>query len=206
MGKAPKLKVLQDMTVREIKNLPSGSLREAYQNLRKSLASRVNTFRKHDSIKGVPEDLRYGLPSSKGKSDAELVQLMKDPLKWMRKDKSKYSRYAASQDDFREKMQDAMPDMDLSTAEKMDRFGRFMGDMQSRYGEMWHAISNQVRDVYRDLTRLNKDPEQFMRNYDYWVEEVEEINRQKAERHEGGRRRSTKLSTYARKMKRGRSR
>lgn len=204
MGKAPKLKVLQDMTVREIKNLPSGAVREAYQNLRKSLASRVNTFRKHDSIKGVPEDLRYGLPSSKGKSDAELVQLMKDPLKWLRKDKSKYSRYASAKDDFREKMQASMPDLDLSTPEKMNRFGNFMNDMSNRYGDFWHGISMQVKDMYRDLVNLNEDPEQFMRNYDYWVKEVDEINRQKAERHEGGRRRSNKFSTYARKMKRGR--
>lgn len=200
---ALKLGQLMEMTAREMAGLSSSELRQTYQSMRKIVNSRINTFRKHDIGEAVPEKLRPGLGSAKGRSDTALLAEMKQYLAWMRGKRSTYRGYQESREDFRQKMQEAMPDLDLSTAEQMDAYGRFMGEMQERYGEMWHNISTIVRDLYRDLTKLNEDPRQFMKNYDYWSQHVEEINEAKRAAHAPGRRRSSQLSTYVNKLKRG---
>lgn len=198
-----KLGELMEMTARELSSLSRAQIREAYQNMRKIVGSRVRTFEKHGAAEAVPAAQRGGLPSSKGRPDADLVQDIRSALAWMRGKRSTYKGYEETQEAFRQRMQEAMPDLDLSDKDKFDAYGRFMGEMQDRYKEMWHDISNIVRDVYNDLTRLNEDPRQFMKNYDYWADEVEKINREKKEQHIGGRRRSSKMSTYMRQLKRG---
>ena len=198
-----KIGELKEMTARELSGLSRAGIREAYQTLRKIANSRIRTFEKHGAADAVPAALRGGLGSSKGRPDADLIQDMRGMLAWMRGKRSTYKGYEETQEHFREAMQDAMPDLDLSDKDKFDAYGRFMGEMQERYKEMWHDISNIVRDVYNDLTRLNEDPRQFMKNYDYWADEVERINREKKEQHIGGRRRSSKMSTYMRKLKKG---
>lgn len=198
-----KIGQLKEMTARELSGLSRAGIREAYQTLRKIANSRIRTFEKHGAAEAVPAALRGGLGSSKGRPDADLIQDMRGMLAWMRGKRSTYKGYEETQEHFREEMQKSLPDLDLSDKEKLDRYGYFMGEMAERYKEMWHDISNIVRDVYRDLTKLNEDPRQFMKNYDYWADEVERINREKKEQHIGGRRRSSKMSTYMRKLKKG---
>lgn len=195
---ALRLGQLMSMTARELSQLSRSELRGAYQNIRKITNSRVNTFGKHGIRDAVPADLREGLGSAKGKSDAELLQAMRDSMRWMRGKNSTYAGYQQIREDFREKMQESMPDLDLSDDEKMEDFGRFMGDMQERYGEMWHAISNQARDIYREAVRLNMDPRALMKNYDYWADHISDLEaadpiRTRSER-------ILKPSEYARKL------
>lgn len=195
---ALKLQELMGMTARELSRLSRSDLRESYQNIRKIVNSRVNTFSKHGVESAVPRDLRSGLGSAKGRSDADLVQNMRDSFAWMRGSASTYKGYEKARDSFRDKMQESMPDLDLSDQDKMEAFGRFMGDMQERYGEMWHAISNQARDIYREAVRLNMNPSALMRNYDYWADHIADLEnadpiKTKADR-------TLKPSEYARKL------
>lgn len=201
-AKALKLGELMAMTARELAALSESELKVNYQNIKKIVNSRVNTFEKYGVGDVLPAKIQGGLPSSRGRSEADLMQDIKESLAWMRGSRSTYAGYQKVQDRFRERMQEAMPDLDLSDESKMRAYGTFMGDMQDRYGEMWHAISNQARDMYRDLTELNEDPYQFMANYDYWASNVEAINKAKAAARQRGRY-STKLSTYIRKLKAG---
>lgn len=195
---ALKLGQLMDMTAREISNLSRSDLRGAYQNIRKITNSRINTFGKHGIKDAVPADLRGGLGSSKGRSDAELIQDIRDSIRWMRGKQSTYGGYMEVREDFRQKMQESMPDLDLSDDEKMEDFGRFMGDMQERYGEMWHAISNQARDIYREAIRLNMDPKALMRNYDYWADHISDLEQADPIRTKSDR--TLRPSEYARKL------
>lgn len=200
---AVKLNDLMNMTARELSRIPHSELRDTYQNMRKIVNSRINTFSKHGIMDVVPQKQRAGLGSAKGRSDEELLQSIKESIAWMRGKRSTYKGYSESREDFRKKMQESMPDLDLSDDEKMDDFGAFMGEMQDRYGEMWHQISAQARDIYRDLTELNEDPRQFMKNYDYWASNIEAINKAKAAARAPGRRKSGRLSTYINQLKRG---
>lgn len=172
---AIKLNALLNMTVRELKQVSSSELRETYQNVRKIVNSRINTFKKHGIDDVVPEDLQGGLGSAKGRSDAELLQSIRESAAWMRGRRSSYRGYQEAREHFREQMQESMPDLDLSSDEKVDAYGRFMGEMQERYGDMWHGVSNQARDLYREAVRLNVNPKSLMRNFDYWADHLADL-------------------------------
>lgn len=195
---AIKLNDLLNMTVRELKKVPRSELRETYQNVRKIVNSRINTFGKHGITDAVPEDLRSGLGSAKGRSDAELLQQIRESTAWMRGKRSSYRGYQEAQEHFRESMQESMPDLDLSTDEKMDAYGRFMGDMQERYGDMWHGVSNQARDIYREAVRLNMNPKSLMRNFDYWADHLADLENADPIRTKQDR--QLRPSEYARKL------
>lgn len=195
---ALKLKQLLNMTARELKQLSRSDLRESYQTIRKITNSRVNTFKKHGIGEAVPEDVRGGLASARGRSDQELIEDMRDSLRWMRGRVSKYAGWKEAREDRREKMQDALPDLDLSDDDKFDAFGKFMGEMQDRYGEMWHAVSNQVRDIYKEAVRLNMNPKALMRNYDYWADHISDLENADPINTKSGR--TLKPSEYARKL------
>lgn len=193
---------LRDMTEKELLALSSETLKSTYVSLRKAVSSRLRTFEKHGAVPSS-KSIRNGMAPMGGREPEELARDITEAMAWVRGSVSTYKGYMKAQDTFRSKMQTAMPDLDLSSVKKMQDFGKFMGEMQERYGEMWHAISEMVRDIYRDTVKLNEDPRQFMRNYDYWAANMAEINKEKNAARSGGRRRSTKLSTYMRQLKRG---
>lgn len=195
---AVKLQQLLNMTAREIAQLPSSELRDTYQNLRKIVRSRVNTFSKHGITDVVPASLRGGLGSSKGRTDQDLLQDIRQSTAWMRGKRSSYRGYQEVREDFRSKMQESMPDLDLSDTQKLDSYGEFMGDMQERYGEMWHSISNQARDIYREAVRLNMNPKSVMRNYDYWADHISDL--ENADPIKTKKDRQLRPSEYARKL------
>ena len=195
---ALKLNQIMNMTKRELQQLSRGELGEAYQTIRKITNSRLNTFSKHGIRDVVPEDIRQGLGSAKGQSNEELIESMREARRWLRGSRSKYAGYMQSQEHRRSEMQDALPDLDLSDQKKFDDFGRFMGDMQDRYGEMWHAVSNQARDIYREATRLNMNPKALMRNLDYWDKHIADLEQADPINTRSGR--QLKPSEYARKL------
>lgn len=190
-----KLSELKDMAPVEFAAMSSKALRENYQNIKNIVKYRLQTFAKH----GVePPGSIKQLRSSRGRKDEDLIDDIKEALAWIRGRRSTYTGYKSVEEDFREKMQAAMPDMDLSDAGKMKSFGEFMGEMQERYGEMWHAISNAARDIYREATRLNTDPRAMMKNYDYWVDHLKYLENADPIRSRSGRK--LKPSEYARKL------
>ena len=200
------IKRLQEKTKRELEQFSEQTIRSTYTSLRKAVASRVRTFEKAGLGSVLPEHIREGLAPQGGRSVEDLLNDITSVTAWTRGKASTVKGYKEARESFREKMQDAMPDMDLSDEDKMDDFGEYMGEMQERYGEMWHAISEAARDVYRDQTKLNQDPRKFMRNYEYWRQNVQAVNDAKNAARAGGRRRSTKLSTYMNQLKRGKIR
>lgn len=195
---ALKLNQIMYMTKRELQQLSRGELGDAYQTIRKITNSRINTFSKHGIRDVVPNQIREGLGSAKGQSNAELIESMREARRWLRGSGSKYAGYMKAKEHQRIEMQDALPDLDLSDQEKFDAFGWFMGDMQERYGEMWHAISNQARDIYREATRLNMNPRALMRNYDYWDKHLADLENADPINTRSGR--QLKPSEYARKL------
>lgn len=190
------------MTARELQKYSDETIKSTYVSMRKAIASRVKSFERAGLASTVPADIRAGLPAMGSLDKAELIGMITRVGSWTRGKQSTVSGYRNWKEHFRGAMQEALPDLDLSTDEKLDAYGEFMGAMQDRYGEMWHAISNQARDIYRDLTELNEDPYQFMANYDYWASNVEALNQAKAAARQRGRF-STKLSTYMNKLKAG---
>lgn len=174
---AVKLGKLLNMTAREISGLSRSELRETYQNVRKIVKSRANTFAKHGIDDALPAGLA-GLGSSRNMSDAQIAQALRSSTAWMRGSRSTYKGYAAAEEDRRKKIQEQLPDLDLSTSGKLADFGKFMNEMKDRYKSMGRAYdSSAMADLYREAKRLNVDPYTFGRNYDYWRDHISELER-----------------------------
>lgn len=194
---------LMDMTARELDEFYSeAEIRSTYESLRKSVASRLRTFERAGLGNIPPKSIQGGMAPMKGRSKESLIREISSAMGWIRGKRSTLKGYREVQEGFRKAMQEAMPDLDLSSKEKMDAYGEFMGEMDERYGAMWHSISSMVHDLYRDLTALNEDPREFMKNFDFWKQRNEEINKEKTAAKAPGRRRSTEFSSYVRQMKR----
>ena len=201
------------MTRRELGTYSDETLKSTYVSMRKAVASRVKSFERAGHASTIPADIRAGLPTmgsfiregapaDEALDRSALIGMITRVGSWTRGKQSTLKGYNKWKEHFRGAMQEALPDLDLSTPEKLDAYGEFMGAMQDRYGDMWHSISNQARDIYRDLTVLNEDPYQFMANYDYWADYVADVNASRKATGKRGRL-STKFSTYLNKLKAG---
>lgn len=193
---------LWNMTKQEMMQLSEAEIKSTYTSLRKSVSSRLKTFEKAGLGSIVPKKVKSGMKPIAGRDAEGLVNELSEFMGWVRGGRSTVKGFRKIQEGAYKKMKESMPDLDLSTREKMNDFGYFMGEMQERYGEFWKYISNAARDIYRDLTAVNEDPRQFMRNYDFWKEKTEEVNKAKEAARAPGRRKSTKLSTYVNQLKR----
>ena len=196
-NKSVKMSDLMKMTARELDALSDSEIRQAYQNVKRTAQSRVQTFLKHGeiapgllvSLTGSAKDLTTDQMRQKVKTAAYKYRDVKQDVS--------YGAWRAKREEFREKMQKALPELDLSSQEALDRFGYFMGDMQARDKLMWSAISEFVKDMYEDAMELGEDPRRLMDNYDAWKERIEAEDREaRAAGLRKGRGRSTSVKRF----------
>ena len=186
-----KVAQLKELSAREWSKMSSSELRKSYQSIKHALAERNKTFRKH-GLEGRT------LPSSRGLSDTEIRQLAQTATAYMRGRRSTYAGRQASAEDQLHKMQKAMPDMGFETVDDVRKFGKFMDEMDDRFGEAGYP-SSQAKKLYKEAQRLNVDPKKFMRNYDYWIDHIKDLEKATPIRQRAGSR-ALKPSDYARQI------
>lgn len=218
-----KLSDLIDASAISLSKLSKSEIRQAYQIVKSAVRTRSKTFVKHGKETGIPKWLRGGLPSSVGAAPEDLALDLKKALGWLHGENSKYAGYLEMIENRRRKMQEAMPDMDFSTVDKLEKFGHFMEEIRDKYGDMAGYVSTQAQDFYNEYVdkiggnsveagalygeamRLNVDPRQFVKNFEFWMQNLEElkeidpINQRKGSR-------ALKASDYAQKIERKRQR
>lgn len=172
-----KFSELKDLSAYEVGKLSGKQLREAYQTVKRSVNAKVQTFKKNDSERAIPKALRKGLESSRGRSEEELLQDIRNALRWSRGSGESYAKYARLEEAKRKKIQERIPEIDLSTKQKLERYGDFINDMMDRYGESNQYVSSQARKLFAQSKRLNINPESFIRNAAYWIDHAEEIEK-----------------------------
>lgn len=177
-------------------------LNAAYSTLRAVYNKRASVFRKHDAETALPVNYRSGLPPVAGMSDADKLLAVKDISRWMRNNpRSTYTGWKRSELDQMESLNDLLRgDYEFTNLEDFRKYGEFMGEMQARYGDMWKYASSQVRELYFQAERLEVKPEMFQKNYEYWMEHLEELQRAKPIQWKPGAR-ELKPSDYARQLK-----
>ncbi len=187
-----KISQLIERSARDWNQLSSKELRQSYQQVKHVLAERAKTFAKHGAEGRT-------LPSSRGLSDADIRTALKEASAYMRGKVSTYKGYAAYQNQRLKAMQDAMPEMGFKTREDVAKFGKFMDEMDDRYGNIKYD-SHDAKKLYQQAQRLNVDPNKFMKNFDYWMDHVEDLEDLKPIKQRAGSR-ALKPSDYARKIK-----
>lgn len=193
-----KFSKLKEMSAYEVGKLSGKNLREAYQNVKNVINSRIRTFEAHDAGSAIPASLRGGLESSRGRSEESLLQDIRDALRWSRGSGSSYRTYERVQESRRKKMQEALPDIDLSSTDKLKEFGNFMNEVSERYGEMAKIVSSQARALYAEAQRLNINKNALLKNMDYWLDHIDDLEKTDPIRTRSER--QLQPSEYARKL------
>lgn len=182
----------------QINKLSGGALNEAYQTLKSVFNKRAKTFRRHGAEKALPSEFRKGMPSSRGMTESEKLQALKSASAFMRGERSTYSGWKRSELEQMEQLNESLGGYyHFDFLEDFKRYGEYMGEMQSRLGEMWKFQSSQIRELYFQSQRLSINPEQFNKNYEYWLAHAEELQEAKPLQYKG---RGVRASDYARQL------
>ena len=183
----------------DIKRFSEQQINQAYQTLKSAFNKRVSTFEKHGRQTALPSSLRTGMKSSKGMSQAEKQAEILKASAFMRGSRSTYSGWKKSEMQRMEELNERLEgDYHFNNLDDFLKYGKFLGEMQDRLGTMWKYESSQVRELYFQANRLNVDPNQFMKNYEYWLDHAEELQNAEPLNYKG---RNVKASDYARKLK-----
>ena len=199
--------------VNQLRKLKAPDLKKTYKQISKALKGRTKTFRKHGREEAVPERFRDGLENPAGMSRNEMLAGLSDALAYMRGQVSTFKGWSEVQqkrmDAYNKTMADSEQDT-FKSFEEFDRYGRFMGSMQERFGKLWSYASDQTKELYDaakkngadlgELTeRLNLDPEQLIKNFEFWSEHMDALaNAEPITWHRSGR--PVYASDYARKL------
>ena len=162
------------------KEAEAGSARQIFRALKNSLDSRIRTFAKHGALDNVPDRI-LNVGGVKGKSESEIIQNIREMADFMRnEERGTYKQWRETQDDRMEHMEDLIgDDYQFESDEDYDDMRRFLGEMQERFGggEMWKAVSGDAAQLWGEAKRLNLDPRQFLRNYEYWANHVDDLKK-----------------------------
>ena len=195
-----KLKNLIEQSAREWSAMSGTELRKAYQQVKHAMKDRAKTFVKHGE-----GSLAKVLPSSRGLTEEQMQTRLKTASAYLRNEqRSKYAGWHESAVNKLHQMQAAMPDMGFKTIEDVRKFGNFMDEMEDRYRNIQYD-SMTAKKLYKEAQRLNVDPTKFMRNFEYWMDHVDDLAKQQPIRQREGSR-ALKPSDYARKIEGGRMR
>lgn len=175
MAKQRLLSKLMESTATDLKNISGSALRDAYKSVAASLRGRIAGFKAHDRLTGVPQRWRSGVPSvSSFDSESEMRSVMRSGLAYLRGSASTYAGYEEAVNERRQAMEQALG-REFDSQEEFDAYGEFMGEMQTRLGSMFKPASDFIADLWDESKRLNLDPNQLMKNYEYWRDHLDDL-------------------------------
>lgn len=170
----PLLASLIEANTRQLNALSGKELRSAYKASAASLRGRLKGFEAAGEIEAVPEKYRNVPKIGSFETEAEMRQALKEQLGYIRGEVSYIKGYERV---ISKRAQSVGRKLGLHFKSNADfkKFGKFMGDMQTRLKSMWGGTSDFAVDLYKQAQRLNLDPTQLMRNYEYWVDHLENL-------------------------------
>ena len=188
---------LLEMSARQINALEGAELRRAYKSVSASLRLRRAAFEKAGKITGMPAKYRAGIRKAGSfETSSEMRDYMNQALGYMRGRRSTLKGYEKSESEQREAVERATK-RKFKSQEDYELWGEFMGEMQTRLGASWKAISKLAWELFDEAERLNLDPEQLMKNFEYWADHLEDLK--EAEPLKRGR--DLRPSDYLKKLK-----
>lgn len=161
-----------------LSRMKRNELVQAAATVRKALRSRAGTFRKHDAEAAFPFEYLEDLPTAEDfESRNEMLSWLSGALKFLNSPRGTFKGYQKAVSEQMAAYNQTLADSGRKTfgsIEDFDRFGRFMKDASERFKD-FGFVSDQVYEIYEQSERLGVDPEQFMRNFDYWAANLEKL-------------------------------
>lgn len=167
-----KISDLNNMSMVQIKHLPEAERRRLYTDLRRSVTQRSNAFRKAGLKPHIPGNMSNLKPAREMGIDAinRALGAAKGYLQGQLNTKAGYLKYHKERrKELSEKLGVKLTDEDYL------KYTKFMNDMAKQMGAGWHYVSSQAVELFAQAKRLNLNVNQFKRNMDYWMENVDQL-------------------------------
>lgn len=167
--------LLNAASLNALRKMKKPDLQKVFRQVDRALKGRYKTFEKYDMGDVFRSDLKKGL-GALPETRNEMISDISEALAYMRTPQSSYIAYMRAEKSRMSAYNDTLASEGADTFESLEDFrdyGRFMGDMQDRFGELWKNNSDQVREMYEQGKRLGIDPEQLTKNYDYWADHLD---------------------------------
>lgn len=170
-----KFKDIINKSMVQIRKMSRAAKESAYSTLKGMSARRANTFIKNSV--SVPDQLSRLKAPAGSLSDADLERAIALQSSTLQTRGMRYSEALQMQNERREMLKDRFGLSDL-TNEQFDQYGKFMNEMQEREGAKgWSYASALAKKMAVEALRLNMDPAKFMRNFDYWSDHLDDLER-----------------------------
>lgn len=193
--KTGRLSRIMGQSAAEMAGLSGSEARSQYDYLRKVIREREKGFQK--AGKQGRFDRTYGImgpPSLRGLTDQQVKKQLGRMVKQLSGAESTITGVQKAIQETNKRRKNALERLlqKKLSPEEAREYGRFLGDMQQRYGDNWKHVSDDFVEMLdtpgfgeavmqdrhdvvvkvnlqTDAEQLGLKAEQFMRNYDYWA-------------------------------------
>lgn len=193
-----KLTSLLEMSGPDLSGLSGDELRSAYKSAAAAIRGRSKAFKAAGKDTALPKRYRAGVPTLPSfENEAEIRKALGSALGYLRGSISTLKGYEEVISKRAQEVGSKLG-LDFKSNADFDKFGKFMDEMSTRLKSMWKPASDFVVDLYKQSQRLNLDPMQLMKNYEYWRDHLEDLEQMDPIQ---GRSRDLRPSDYIKKAK-----
>lgn len=175
MPRSKKLAALIQAPGSLIKNLSGQELRAAYKSAATALRGRRGKFERAGELSAFNTRYQHGVPGvGSFESEAQMRQELSTALSYLGARESTYSGYQKAQ----QKRQDSYEKTTgrrFRSLSEFNKFGNFMGEMQTRLKSMFGPASDFIVDLFNQAERLDLNPEALMKNFEYWRDHLDDL-------------------------------
>ena len=181
----------------EIASASSAQQREMWGYMRRVLKSRFKTFEKHGLGEAIPRRFRDGVATVRQlEKEGALAREISRALGYLEGKTSTARGYMETPREGTSNLEKAIGHP-LSPKEYAD-YKSFMDEMATRLKETWKHVSDEALEMIEQSRRLGIGIEQFKKNFDYWVENIQKLQDVDQIMTKAGR--PAKASTYIRRL------
>ena len=167
------LKNILNLSRYALSRMGESALSGIHKTIKNAFKQREKTFVKNNAEKAIPKSLQEMKKGNLTKRD--LINQIGEMSNFMSGETGTYARYHKKQLEKMEKLGERLG-IEFESEEEYDEYGRFMGAMQERLGEVWKdKASGEGEKLFVEAKRLNLNPMQFVRNYEYWMEHLDDL-------------------------------
>ena len=175
MPRSKKLAALIQAPGSFIKNLSGQELRAAYKSAATALRGRRGKFERAGELSAFNTRYQHGVPGvGSFESEAQMRQELSTALSYLGARESTYSGYQKAQQK-RRASYEKTTGRKFGSMSDFNKFGNFMGEMQTRLKSMFGPASDFIVDLFNQAERLDLNPEALMKNFEYWRDHLDDL-------------------------------
>ena len=162
----------------DIAKLPASEVKEAFQHLKSVANKRIGRMQ----AQGLGRPMqKFG--SMRGMSEEQMRQGLAEVSRWIREPSHTVRGYKSR----RSEMLDAFHEKgyDFVNEENYEDFINYMEELREEYGSKVFD-SSAAADVFGQTQRIGIDPDTVKKNFDYFADHLDELDRMKPVRTEKG--------------------